>query len=78
MIAVAKGNPSAFAARLRALREATGYTQAEAATEVGVGYQTYMRWERGEREPEYSQLLKLAAMFGVTLNDFAPEGEVGG
>lgn len=62
--------PSAFAARLRALRERVGYTQAEVATAVGVGYQTYLRWERGTHEPEYSQLIKLAEMFGVTLNDF--------
>lgn len=74
MVTVAKGTPSAFAVRLRAFREAAGFTQAEAATEVGVGYQTYLRWERGEREPEFSQLVKLAAMLGVKLNDFV-EGE---
>lgn len=79
MVAVAKEKPSAFAVRLRALREASGFTQVEVASEIGVGYQTYLRWERGEREPEYSQLSALAAMFGVTLNDFAPlEGEAEG
>jgi hypothetical protein len=34
-----------------------------------------LRWERGETEPGYSNLLALAAMFGKTLNDFVPEGE---
>ena len=77
MVAVAKDKRSAFAVRLRALREAAGYTQAEVASEIGVGYQTYLRWERGEREPEFTQLSALASMFGVTLNDFAApeEGE---
>lgn len=75
MVALAKDKPSAFAVRLRALREGAGYTQAEVASHVGVGYQTYLRWERGEREPEYSQLLKLAEMFGVQLNDFSSDAE---
>lgn len=73
MVAVAKQDRSAFAVRLRALREAAGYTQADTAQHAGVGYQTYLRWERGEREPEFSQLLKLAELFGVQLNDFLSE-----
>lgn len=75
MTAVAKSKPTPFAARLRSLREAAGYTQAEVASEIGVGYQTYLRWERGEREPEFSELQKLAAMFGKKLNDFDPGAE---
>lgn len=77
MQAVAKGNPSALAARLRAFRQAVGMTQAEVAAHVEVGYQTYMRWERGDTEPTYSQLLDLAAVFGVTFESFAPEKKNG-
>lgn len=79
MQTVAKSKkPSTFAVRLRAMRDAAELTQAEAAEGAGVHVQTYMRWERGQTEPNYSELCALAAMFGKTLNDFAPlEGEQG-
>lgn len=76
MVAVAKRKPSAFALRLRAFRDAAGYTQQEVADSVGVVVMTYIRWERGDTEPSYTELCKLAAVFAKTLNDFAPvEGE---
>jgi DNA-binding XRE family transcriptional regulator len=78
MLTVAKKNQKPFAVLLRAYRESASVTQATAAEAAGVHIQTYMRWERGETEPAYSQLLSLAALFGKTLNDFAPEGDAGG
>jgi transcriptional regulator with XRE-family HTH domain len=73
MQTVAKRKLTPFAERLRALRNAAGFTQQAVAEELGVGIQTYMRWERGETEPAFSELRMLAEMFDVELNDFAPE-----
>ncbi len=65
--------PSPLGARIRALREAAGITQEDAAAAVSVHVQTYMRWERGGSEPSFTALQQLAAAFDVTLNDFATE-----
>ncbi len=73
MLIVAKNKANTFADRLRALRDSKELTQAVAAECAGVHLQTYMRWERGETEPSYSQLCALAELFGVELNDFRPE-----
>lgn len=66
-------NLTAFAVRLRELREAAGLTQPQAGRGAGVHPQTYMRWERGETEPSFSELCALASLFGKTPNDFLPE-----
>jgi len=68
-----KKNPSAFAARLRALREAVPLTQKQVAEGVGVSIQTYMRWERGDTEPTFSELCVIAEMCKKTPNDFIPD-----
>jgi transcriptional regulator with XRE-family HTH domain len=70
---VAKDKASPFAARLKELREATGYTQRDTAAHASVSVLTYIRWERGETEPSFTQLCALAELFGVQLNDFRPE-----
>ena len=43
--------PNTFAARLRALREAAGLTQAQLATRVGRSVGAVRHWEQGRREP---------------------------
>lgn len=45
-------------ARLREQREALGYTQAQLAAKTGVATRTYIYYERGERAPDSSFLLK--------------------
>jgi transcriptional regulator with XRE-family HTH domain len=70
MNAVAKKKPSTFAARLRELREAAELTQVQLAKAAGVHIQTFMRWERGETEPTFTQLCAIASAVGKTLNDF--------
>lgn len=75
MRTLAKNKPTPFAVRLRALREEAALTQKEVALSLGVGIQTYMRWERGETEPAFSELAALAELFDVTLNDFLPASE---
>lgn len=75
MLTVAKSESTPFAQRLRALRRAAGLTQKKVAEDLQIGYQTYLRWERGETEPNFTELRALASLFGVELNDFIPIDE---
>ncbi len=45
-------------------------TQAELAGELGISRPTYLQIERGERELTISEAKKLAAVFGLSLEDF--------
>lgn len=65
-----------FAARLKGLRTAANATQRDVAERLGVHISTYKGWERGDSEPVFTQLVVIAEMFGVTVNDFVtPEEE---
>jgi len=70
MAFVAKKVDPTFGRRLRELREAKGWTQAQLAERVGFHYQNVARLERGEREPVWGTALKLAEALGVTLDAF--------
>lgn len=70
---VAKQNRTPFAVRLRELRIAANATQRDVAERVGVSVQTYKRWEWGDSEPLFSQLVVIAEMFGKTTNDFVTD-----
>lgn len=52
-------------AGLAALRKRLKLTQADVAERLGVGQPTYQRWETGKREPDLSQLVKLALALDV-------------
>lgn len=54
---------------LRAARINRGMTQAEAAKEIGVFYQTISRWESGKSHPTTAQFAKLCKVYGVTEGD---------
>lgn len=59
--------------RLRAWREAAGYTQ-EAVTKL-FGYKSnasITRWEQGHYLPSFETLSKLAKLYGCTLDDLTP------
>jgi DNA-binding transcriptional regulator YiaG len=53
--------PRSWAARLRALRDRLGITQAEAAERTGVALRTWIGWENSQREPSgpAAELLRL-------------------
>ena len=55
-------------ARLRMLRQATGETQAELGTAVGVGQQTIWGWESGRVKPDWQMLGALADHFQVSVD----------
>ncbi|HZN17270.1 MAG TPA: XRE family transcriptional regulator [Micromonosporaceae bacterium] len=57
------------AARLRAARAAVGLTQAQAAVELGVSRPLLIAIERGTREPQPAELVKLAQIYGRSVSD---------
>ncbi|HET8681149.1 MAG TPA: XRE family transcriptional regulator [Micromonosporaceae bacterium] len=56
-------------ARLRAAREAAGLTQAQAAVELGVSRPLLIAIEKGAREPQPAELVKLAQIYGRSVSD---------
>lgn len=62
--------PTGFGARLRAVRKASGLTQAELATKAGTSSNTVARLERGESEPAWPLVLALATALGVEVGAF--------
>jgi transcriptional regulator with XRE-family HTH domain len=75
MQTVAKKKSSALAARIRELREAAEISQSAAARELGIGRQTYIRYENGDSAPTFADVCKLAALFGVEVTAFKCEIE---
>ena len=58
-----------FNETLEFLRQQRGLTQEELAAVVGVSPSTVRRWEWGKHEPKLSDIPKLAAALGVTLDE---------
>lgn len=57
-----------FSYRLKELRVRNGLSQEQLAVTMGVTPSTVGKWERGEREPTFEMLTKLANYFGVSLD----------
>ncbi|SOE01828.1 helix-turn-helix domain-containing protein [Caenispirillum bisanense] len=57
----------AVLADLRRARAASGFTQAEVATRLGIHMRTLRRWENGEGDPPAGMLFRWAAAMGVVL-----------
>ena len=55
-----------FAQRLRILRQNLGVTQETVADAIGVTSRTYIRYEKGEREPVISLFTVIADYFDVS------------
>lgn len=55
-----------FPQRLKELRLKKGLTQQEIADLVHVNRVTYTNWEKGNREPNFETLLKLASILNTT------------
>jgi XRE family transcriptional regulator, fatty acid utilization regulator len=58
-----------FAARLRALREAKGWSRTDLARETGINPRVIESWEQARREPGAFEIPKLAAALGCTVAD---------
>jgi transcriptional regulator with XRE-family HTH domain len=67
---VAKKQSTGFAARLKALRESAGLTQAQLAERAGLHLHGVTKLEYGDREPSWPTVLALAAALGVSTETF--------
>lgn len=54
--------------RLKQLREAKGLYQKDVAAFLGVDRTTYVKYERGDSEPNHDTLSKLASFFDVSVD----------
>ena len=54
--------------RLKQLRESNNITQLKLALDLGTNQNTISRYETGEREADYSMLIKIADYFNVSLD----------
>jgi len=60
---------SAFAERLRLLREARQITQSRLATLLAVDPRVYNRWERGSATPQFDTVVRIADFLQVSLDE---------
>ena len=57
------------AQRLAELRRAKGYSQESLAHELGLSRQAVSKWERAESSPDTENLIALAKLYGVSLDE---------
>lgn len=55
--------------RLQKLRKQNGYSQEELAEKIGISRQAVSKWERAEASPDTDNLILLARLYGVTLDE---------
>ncbi len=57
------------AQRLYEYRKANGYSQEELAEKIGVSRQAISKWERSESSPDTDNLIALAKLYGITIDE---------
>lgn len=57
------------ATRLQELRKKNGYSQEVLAEKLGVSRQSVSKWERAEASPEIDNLMALAKIYGISVDD---------
>ena len=55
-----------LAMRMKELRKAAGFSQEQAAKELGIAMPTYCRYEYAQREPSASTILAMARLYQVS------------
>lgn len=58
-----------IANRLQQLRKQKGYSQEQFADELGISRQAVSKWERAEASPDTDNLILLARLYGVSLDE---------
>lgn len=61
--------------RLLSLRTSAGWSQEFVARQMGVSRATIVNWERGNTEPSISEAVKLAKLFGITVEEFLSDDQ---
>lgn len=69
MLSLQRLDMTAFAERLKLLREERKLTQARLAELIGVNARAYNRWERGNFIPQLDTLIKLADVLNIMLDE---------
>lgn len=57
------------AQRLFKYRKANAYSQEELADKIGVSRQAVSKWERGESSPDTDNLIALARLYGISIDE---------
>lgn len=60
---------------LKARRTAAGYTQEYVAEALGVSRQAVSKWENGASEPSTANLMALAKLYGLTVDELLRAAE---
>ena len=55
--------------RLQQLRKANGYSQDVLAEKLGISRQAVSKWERAESSPSVDNLIDLARLYGITVDE---------
>jgi transcriptional regulator with XRE-family HTH domain len=63
----------ALASALRALREAQGRSQESVAHDAGLTVAAFGRIERGQADPAWTSVMKIARVLGVTVAELGRE-----
>ncbi|MBQ4046994.1 MAG: helix-turn-helix transcriptional regulator [Clostridia bacterium] len=58
-----------IAQRLQQLRQTHGYSQETLAEKLGLSRQAVSKWERAESSPDTDNLIELAKLYGVSLDE---------
>ncbi|RDB70089.1 XRE family transcriptional regulator [Eggerthella sinensis] len=58
-----------IAQRLATMRREQGYSQEELAEQLGLSRQAVSKWERAESSPDTGNLIALAKLYGVSIDD---------
>ena len=64
-----------IANRLQKLRKENGYSQEQLAAELGISRQAVSKWERAESSPDTDNLICLAKLYGVSLDELLSTDE---
>ena len=62
-------NAQTLANKLYELRKTAGFSQEELAEKLQVSRQAISKWERGEALPDTDNLISIAKLYGVSLDE---------
>lgn len=57
------------------LRTGSGLSQLDLAEKLGVSRQSVSKWETGQAVPDLDKLIRLADLFGISVDELVREGE---